>query len=335
MNPTLALFSAKPYEIDAFNLANASRGHDLRFLEHRLDAGTAALASGADAVCAFVSDQLDAAAIDALASHGVRFIALRSAGFNHVDLAAASRAGLAVARVPAYSPHAVAEHAVGLILSLNRKLHRAYARTREGNFSLIGLTGFDLHGRAVGVIGAGKIGMCFARIMAGFGCVVSLYDPAPSAEALASGLPLVSLDDLLASSDILSLHCPLNPHTRHIINAASIAKLRPGVMIINTGRGALLDTRAVIDALKRGHVGYLGLDVYEEEEALFFEDHSADIIQDDVFMRLLTFPNVLITAHQAFLTREALGNIADTTLDNIEALRAGDPSRAHLVKAAP
>jgi D-lactate dehydrogenase len=331
----LTLFSAKPYEIDAFNLANAPRGHTLRFLEHRLDAGTAALASGSAAVCAFVNDRLDAAALEALHGCGVRLIALRSAGFNHVDLSAAARLGLTVARVPAYSPHAVAEHAVGLILSLNRKLHRAYARTREGNFSLTGLTGFDLHGRAVGVIGAGKIGMCFARIMAGFGCVVSLHDPTPSDEALASGLPLVSLDELLTSSDILSLHCPLNAHTRHLINAASLAKLRPGVMIINTGRGALLDTRAVIDALKRGHVGYLGLDVYEEEEALFFQDHSADIIQDDVFMRLLTFPNVLITAHQAFLTREALGNIADTTLDNVEAFLAHDLSRVHLVEPKP
>lgn len=252
------------------------------------------------------------------------------AGFNHVDLRACAKHNLAIARVPAYSPHAVAEHAVGLILSLNRKLHHAHARVREGNLSLHGLTGFDLYGRTVGIIGAGKIGMCFARIMRGFGCHVLLFDPNPiEAEA---GVEQVSLDELYARAQIISLHCPLTPQTHHMINAQTLALMQPGVMIINTGRGALLDTQALIQALKRGHVGYLGLDVYEEEEALFFSDHSDTIIQDDIFMRLLTFPNVMITAHQAFLTEQALGNIAQTTLENVAAFERGELDRVHLVK---
>jgi D-lactate dehydrogenase len=329
----ITLFSTKPYDRHSFEEANAAHGHDLRFLEHALDAQTAQLAHGADVVCAFVNDRLDAATLAQLAALGVRLVALRSAGFNHVDLRAAAAHGVTVARVPAYSPHAIAEHAVGLILSLNRKLHRAHARVREGNFSLTGLTGFDLCGRAVGVVGAGKIGLCFARIMRGFGCRITLCDPHPSEEAQAEGFTFAALEVVLADSDIVSLHCPLTPATRHLLNDRSIASMKPGVMIINTGRGALIDTRAAIGALKRGHIGYLGLDVYEEEEALFFSDHSDEVIQDDVFMRLLTFPNVMITAHQAFLTREALANIADTTLANVTHFMAGQHAQVHAVSA--
>lgn len=328
----ISFFSTKPYDVTSFEAANQGGSpHELSFFEHRLDAATAALARGSRAVCAFVNDKLDAPTIEALAAEGVELIALRSAGFNHVDLKACATHKIAIARVPAYSPHAVAEHAVGLILSLNRKLHRAYARVREGNFSLHGLTGFDLHGRTVGVIGAGKIGLCFAQIMKGFGCHVLIYDPTPAASS-DSDLERVELDELYARAQIISLHCPLNAQTHHMINAQTLAQMKPGVMIINTGRGALLDTPAVIEALKRGHVGYLGLDVYEEEEALFFSDHSDTIIQDDVFMRLLTFPNVMITAHQAFLTEQALGNIAQTTLDNVTAFERGQLDQVHLVE---
>jgi D-lactate dehydrogenase len=335
MSHTVTFFSTKPYDVTSFTRHNEAYGHTLRFLEHRLDADTAQLASGSEAVCAFVNDQLNEATLTILHDVGVKLIALRSAVFNHVHLPTAHRLGLLIARVPAYSPHAVAEHTAGIILSLNRKLHRAYSRVREANFSLQGLTGFDLYGRTVGVIGAGKIGMCFARIMVGFGCRVLLYDPFPSQEALDSGLELVTLERCFQESHIISLHCPLTPQTHHIINEDTLATMRDGVMIINTGRGALLDTRAVIEALKRKKVGYLGLDVYEEEEALFFSDLSDTIIQDDVFMRLLTFPNVLITAHQAFLTDEALGNIAQTTLENVSAGLSGDLARVALVPTAP
>jgi D-lactate dehydrogenase len=327
----ITFYSSQNHDRASFEAANARMGHSLQWTEHRLDAGTAALAAGSEVVCAFVNDDLQADTLAALRDQGVRLIALRSAGFNHVDMEVARGLGLQVVRVPAYSPHAVAEHAMGLVLSLNRKLHRAYARVREGNFSLQGLTGFDLHGRTVGVVGAGQIGLCFARIAAGFGCRVLLHDPAPSAQALASGFALVTLDELWQQSHVVSLHCPLTPQTRHLVNGDTLTRMRRGVMIINTGRGALLDTRAVILALKRGHVGYLGLDVYEEEEGLFFEDHSDEIIQDDVFMRLLTFPNVMITAHQAFLTEEALSNIAQTTLENVRAWEQGDTHAMHLV----
>jgi D-lactate dehydrogenase len=255
--------------------------------------------------------------LEALAAFGVKLVALRCAGFNNVDLAAAARLGMGVVRVPAYSPHAVAEHAVALLLSLNRKIHRAYNRVREGNFSLDGLLGFDLHGRTVGVVGTGRIGAVFAHIMAGFGCEVLAYDPTPDAARLPAKARLVSLDEIYAHSDIISLHCPLTPQNRHMIGVPSIAKMKDGVMLINTSRGALLDTRAVIVALKSGRVGALGLDVYEEEGDLFFEDLSCEIIPDDIFTRLLTFPNVLITGHQAFFTREALEKIATTTVANV------------------
>jgi D-lactate dehydrogenase len=250
-------------------------------------------------------------------------IALRSAGFNHVDLRRAMDLGICVARVPAYSPYAVAEHAVALILALNRRLPRAIARVRDGNFTLDGLAGFDLHGRTVGIVGTGKIGTVFARIMNGFGCRLLAVDQSPNPECAALGVDYVDRGTLFTHADIISLHCPLTPDTRHIIDAPAIAAMKPGVMIVNTGRGALVDTAAAISGLKSGQIGYLGLDVYEEEEALFFEDHSGQIIQDDAFMRLLSFPNVVVTAHQAFFTEDALRNIAETTLANIAAFDTG------------
>jgi D-lactate dehydrogenase len=276
-------------------------------------------------VCAFINDDLSAPILERLAAGGTRLIALRSAGFNHVDLPAAQRLGLSVVRVPTYSPHAVAEHAVALILSLNRHLHRAYNRTRDGDFTLHGLTGFDLVGKTVGVVGTGQIGATFARIMAGFGCQLLAYDPYPNQQVEALGARYLPLDQLLEQAQIISLHCPLNEHTRHLINIDSLYRMQRGAMLINTGRGALVDTPALIEALKSGQLGYLGLDVYEEEAQLFFEDRSDLPLQDDVLARLLTFPNVVVTAHQAFLTREALGAIAQTTLDNITQWAAGTP----------
>lgn len=321
----ITLFSSKPYDRDSFLAANPPHGHDLHFLETRLDGETAALAAHSEVVCAFVNDDLSASVLQQLKAGGTQLIALRSAGYNHVDLAAAQALGLPVVRVPAYSPHAVAEHAVALVMALNRRIHRAFNRTREGDFSLHGLTGFDLHGKAVGVIGCGQIGAVFARIMQGFGCRVLLHDPYPDASLEALGARFVDLDELLAASDIVSLHCPLTPTTRHLINQDSLQRMKPGAMLINTGRGALVDTPALIEALKSGQLGYLGLDVYEEEADLFFEDRSDQPLQDDVLARLLTFPNVIVTAHQAFLTHEALAAIASTTLDNVAAWQAGRP----------
>ncbi|MBV4539479.1 2-hydroxyacid dehydrogenase [Pseudomonas vlassakiae] len=319
------LFSSQHYDQESFTQAARDSTLDLHFQPTRLTLDTAPLAQGYEVVCAFINDELDAQVLQRLAAGGTRLIALRSAGYNHVDLAAAQRLGLAVVRVPAYSPHAVAEHAVALILALNRRLHRAYNRTREGDFSLHGLTGFDLHGKTVGVIGTGQTGSAFARIMAGFGCQLLAYDPYPNPELLAFGARYMALPDLLREAQVISLHCPLTEHTRHLINAQSLGQLQPGAMLINTGRGALVDTPALIDALKSGQLGYLGLDVYEEEAQLFFEDRSDLPLQDDVLARLLTFPNVIITAHQAFLTREALDAIAATTLDNIIRWAAGNP----------
>ena len=319
----VAVFSTKPYDREYLDRANAGHGHALSFFEAHLAPETAVLAVGHDAVCAFVNDTVNAEVLRQLAAGGTRLIALRSAGFNHVDLAAARDLGITVARVPAYSPHAVAEHAVGLILTLNRKLHRAYARVREGNFSLNGLRGFDLYGRTVGIIGTGKIGTELARIMLGFGCRVLAFDIEVSPACRDLGVEYVTLDELLRGSDIVSLHCPLNEHTHHLINAARLATMKRGVMLINTSRGRLIDTRAAIAALKSGQIGYLGIDVYEEEEQLFFEDLSSQIIHDDVFMRLLTFPNVMVTAHQAFFTDEALLNIAGPTIANVTAFERG------------
>ncbi len=319
-----AIFSTKRYEREPLAVAAGRHGHELRFLEPRLTADTAVLAAGCDAVCLFVNDQADAAALAVLAAGGTRLLALRSAGYNHVDLAAARAHGLTVARVPAYSPHAVAEHAVALVLALDRKLHRAYARVREGNFSLDGLLGFDLYGKTVGVVGTGEIGTVFARIMGGFGCVVLASDPVESAACVAMGVRYVPLTDLLAASDVVALHCPLTPETRHLFDPAAFARMKPGAMLVNTSRGAVVDTRAAIDALKSGQLGSLGLDVYEEEAALFFDDHSdRGVVDDDVFARLLTFPNVIVTGHQAFFTREALVAIAETTVANLTAFATG------------
>jgi D-lactate dehydrogenase len=319
------LFSSQHYDQDSFSSAPGATQLALHFQGARLTEDTAALAEGYEVVCAFINDDLSAPVLTRLKAGGTRLIALRSAGYNHVDLAAAKRLGLTVVRVPAYSPHAVAEHAVALILALNRRLHRAYNRTREGDFSLHGLTGFDLHGKTVGVVGTGQIGLAFARIMAGFGCQLLAYDPYPNPEVEALGARYLDLPELLRESRIISLHCPLTPQTRHLINPQSLASLQPGAMLINTGRGALVDTPALIDALKSGQLGYLGLDVYEEEAQIFFEDRSDLPLQDDVLARLLTFPNVIVTAHQAFLTREALAAIAATTLENIARWAAGNP----------
>lgn len=322
----VAVFSTKPYDRTFLAAANRDAGHHLVFLETRLTVPTVPAADGADAICIFVNDDAGARVINALERQGVRLVALRSAGFNHVDLAAAKEAGITVARVPEYSPHAVAEHTVALILSLNRRIHRAYARVREGNFALDGLLGFDLNGRTVGVIGTGKIGLAVIRIMRGFGCSVLAHDPFPNPTCEALGGRYVPLAELLTGSDIVTLHCPLTPDTRHLIDADAIAAMRKGAMLVNTSRGAVIDTRAVIHGLKSGRIGSLALDVYEEEGDLFFENLSNEVIKDDVFARLLTFPNVLITGHQAFFTTDALSAIAGTTIANITAFeKTGRP----------
>ncbi len=323
----VAVFSAKPYDRQSLDTANTVQGHHLTYIDARLSAETAGLAQGANVICAFVNDDMSAPVIAKLATSDVKLIALRSAGFNHVDLPAATAAGIAVGRVPAYSPHAVAEHAVALIQTLNRKTHRAYNRVRDGNFALDGLMGFDLHGKTVGIVGTGQIGQVMARIMTGFGCHVIASDPCPSDDCIAMGVTYLPAADLLARSDIISLQCPLTPDTHHLINDAAIAAMKPGVMIINTSRGAVIETRAAIRGLKSGKIGALGLDVYEEEADLFFEDKSQTAITDDVFARLLTFPNVIVTGHQAFFTIEAMTAIADTTIGNISAFeRTGTPT---------
>lgn len=318
----VAVFSTRPYDRTFLAQANAQRRHELLFLEARLDAGTAAAAGDAQAVCAFVNDRLDAATLDRLHPAGVRMVALRCAGFNNVDLAHAAQLGIAVGRVPEYSPYAVAEHTVALVLTLNRKIHRAHARVREGNFALDGLLGFDLHGRTVGVVGTGKIGECFLRIMAGFGCTLLAHDPVANPACQALGVRYVPLDELLRESDVVSLHCPLTPKTHHLIDGAALARMKRGAMLVNTSRGAVVDTRAVIGALKSGALGSLGIDVYEEEADLFFRDLSAEVIRDDVFARLLTFPNVVVTGHQGFFTGDALAAIAATTMANLDAFEA-------------
>lgn len=315
-------FSSKSYERSAFLDANTTQAQ-LTFHETHLDATTVVLASGADAVCVFVNDHIDQACVTALQQAGIRIIALRSAGFNNVDLHATHHAGIVVVRVPAYSPYAVAEHALGLILCLNRSIHRAFNRVREGNFSLAGLTGFDLHGKTVGLVGTGHIGAVMADICLGLGCRVIASDPVRNADLIHKGVVYSELSTVIAESHILSLHCPLSPTSRHLINADTIAAMRKGALLVNTSRGGLVDTKAVINALKTGHLGGLAIDVYEEEDVLFFEDRSNAIINDDTFMRLTTFPNVLITGHQAFLTHEALHAIATTTLANIACVLSG------------
>lgn len=318
----VAVFSTKTYDRDFLQDANNGQ-HELVFFEPRLTSETAPLANGFEAVCAFVNDDLKAKVLEVLANGGTRLIALRSAGFNHVDIPKAEALGLVVVRVPAYSPYAVAEHTVGLILALNRKIHRAHNRVREANFSLEGLLGFDLYGKTVGVIGTGKIGRITMGILKGFGCDLIAYDPYPHPEVKDLGGRYVDLPKLFENSDIITLHCPLMPETFHILDEAAFGQMKDGVMVVNTSRGALVDTVAAIEALKTGKIGYLGLDVYEEEDDLFFEDLSDKVIQDDVFSRLLTLPNVLITGHQAFFTENALRNIAETTIENISLFENG------------
>lgn len=319
----VAFYSTHAFEKGNFDTYNAKKAHDIHYLEPHLNERTAALAEGCGAVCVFVNDTVNAKVIEALSALGVKLIATRSAGFNHIDIEAAKHLGITVVRVPAYSPYAVAEHTVAMILTLNRKTHRAYNRVREGNFALDGLLGFDLYGKTIGVIGTGKIGAVFAKIMLGFECEVLGYDPAPNLYLKERGVNYQPLKDVMRKSDIVSLHCPLMAATQHLINAEMLAGMKKGGMLINTSRGGLVDTKAVIEALKSEHLGYLGLDVYEEEADLFFEDLSEHVIQDDVFARLLTFPNVLITGHQAFFTQEALQGIAMTTLDNVSDVEHG------------
>ncbi|HTQ46562.1 MAG TPA: 2-hydroxyacid dehydrogenase [Polyangiaceae bacterium] len=330
----IAFFDTHSYERAAFEKENASRGHEIVFLEPRLTPQTASLARGCPAVCSFVDDEVGADALRLLAAAEVRLLALRSAGYNHVDLLAAERAGIPVVRVPEYSPHAVAEHAVLLVLALDRKLCRAWSRVREWNFSLEGLVGFDLHRKRVGILGTGKIGRVAARIFVGFGCEVIAVDIAPDQLAAETiGFRYAKLDEMYETSDILSLHVPLTPQTHHMIDARALARMKRGALIVNTGRGALVDTPALVEALKNERIGGAALDVYEEEEGLFFRDFSDQVIKDDVLARLLTFPNVLITSHQAFLTHEALGGIAATTLESITAFERGEPLRMQ-VRAA-
>lgn len=319
----IAFFSTQPYDKEYFTRYNS--GHELLFFEAPLNEQTAALAEGCGAVCAFVNDLLNAATIKLLSGQGVRLIAMRCAGYNNIDLPAAQLHNIKVVRVPAYSPYAVAEHAVALILTLNRKTHKAYNRVREGNFSLEKLTGFDLYGKTVGVIGTGKIGQVFCDIMKGFGCRVLAFDLIANKELEAKGVEYLPLVNLLPQCDIISLHCPLTDQTRHIINADTLRLMKPGVMLINTSRGALINTPDAIQALKSGHLAYLGIDVYEQEEKLFFYNLSEQIIDDDVIMRLMSFPNVLITSHQGFFTDEALTQIAKTTLQNVHDFELGKP----------
>jgi len=313
----VSVFSTKPYDREFLEEANKACGHELAYFESRLTPDTALVARDTKAVCVFVNDLVDVEVLKVLAQIGVSIVVLRCAGFNNVDLVGARDLGITVARVPEYSPHAVAEHAATLVLALNRKIHRAYARVREGNFSLDGLMGFDLNGRTVGIIGTGKIGTVFARIMSGFGCRIVATDLLRNPECETLGVNYCSTQEVLRNADILSLHCPLTPQTHHLIDADAITQLREGVMLINTSRGGVVDTRAVIKGLKSGRIGSLGLDVYEEEADLFFENLSDKVIQDDVFARLLSFPNVLITGHQAFFTVEAMRGIAEMTMANI------------------
>jgi len=317
----IAFFSAKTYDREFFDRYISL--HEIIYFEVPLNEQTLHLAKGCNAICLFVNDRLNAAVLKELAGIGIKLVALRCAGFNNVDLAAAKVNGISIVRVPAYSPHAVAEHAAALILTLNRKTHKAYNRVREGNFSLERLTGFDLYGKTVAVIGTGRIGQAFCDIMTGFGCKVLAFDLIANKRMEEKGVEYLPLTELLQQADIISLHCPLNEQTRHIINRDTISMMKEGVMLINTSRGALINTADAIKALKTGRIGYLGLDVYEQEETLFFNDLSENIIQDDIIMRLLSFPNVLITSHQGFFTEEALVQIAQTTLDNISDFEAG------------
>ena len=320
----IAFFSTKPYDRKYFDLANKDFGHEITYYEGKLRRETLKLAEGFDCACVFVNDQIDASVLIALAAQNTRLIALRCAGFNNVDIISAKELGVQVVRVPAYSPYAVAEHTVGLMLALNRKVYWANSRVKEGNFSLDGLLGFDMRNRTVGLVGTGKIGECVANILKGFGCKLIAFDKYQNQACVDLGVEYVERDKLFAQSDILSLHCPLFAETHHLINHDSIAKMKKGVMIINTSRGALIDSKAAIEGLKSHKIGYLGIDVYEEEEELFFEDKTFEIRTDDVFARLTTFPNVVITGHQAYFTEEAVIAIAKTTLQNISFYEGGE-----------
>ena len=325
MTYKIAFFGAKPYDIASFDKVNEKYNYDIRYYKGHLNPNNVVLTQDTDAVCIFVNDTADAAVIDAMVNNGVKLLALRCAGFNNVDLKAA-KGKLPVVRVPAYSPYAVAEYSLALMLSLNRKIHRAYWRTRDGNFSLNGLMGFDMHGKTIGIIGTGKIAKILIRLLKGFGMRILAYDLYPDMQfAEEEGISYVSLDELYRESDIISLHCPLTDQTKYMIDKDSIDKMKEGVMIINTGRGQLINTNDLIEGLKEKKIAAAGLDVYEEEGEYFYEDKSDKIIDDDVLARLLSFNNVIVTSHQAFFTKEALHNIADTTLQNIDDFRHHRP----------
>lgn len=322
----IAVFSAKPHDRRSLTTVNDEAGaqHDLTFFDTRLTAQTAGLVEGQKGVAVFVNDEVGGETLEQLAARGVELVLTRSAGFNHIDVARAAELDITVARVPAYSPYAVAEHALALLLALNRKLHRAYSRVRDQNFSLAGLEGFDMHGKTLGIVGTGTIGTVFARLMRGFHCEVLAYDPFPNDEITRMRGTYVDLDELFDRSQMVSLHCPLTPDTHHLLDDDRFGRLPAGALVVNTSRGGLIDAAAAVRALKSGHLGGLAIDVYEEEADLFFEDRSEQILTDDVFARLLSFPNVLITSHQAFFTHEALHNIAETTLANATAFQTGE-----------
>lgn len=317
MATELGVFSSNPYDELSLS-AQSDESVNIQFFPAHLNSKTVAVCTGLDAVCVFVNDVVDATVLEHLSTMGIKHVALRCAGYNNVDLEKAKALGIAVSHVPAYAPEAVAEHAVALMLTLNRKMHKAYNRVKDGNFDLNGLLGFNMAGKTVGVVGTGHIGKATARILLGFGCDVLCFDPYPDRQLQNAGVKYVSLDELFETSHIVTLHCPLNEQSYHLVNKDSISKMRDGVMLINTSRGGLVDTQALIDGLKMHKIGYLGLDVYEMESELFFKDHSCEIIQDDMFERLSTFHNVLITGHQGFFTREALSQIASTTLSNVK-----------------
>jgi D-lactate dehydrogenase len=330
----VAVYSTKRYDRDFLDAANASAGHRITYFDEPLERETVALAAACEAVCIFVNDKANAAVLEALSQGGTRLIALRCTGFNNVDLQAAARFGLKVVRVVTYSPYSVAEHAVALLLAINRKIHRAYNRTRDSNFALDGLMGFDLHGKTAAVVGTGKIGRVFARIMLGFGCEVIGYDKYPSSDFEALGSRYAQQGEIGAKADIISLHCPLTPETHYIVNADTLSRAKRGALLVNTSRGGLVDTNAAIEALKSGQLGGLAIDVYEQEGDLFFRDLSSTIISDDTFQRLLAFPNVIVTGHQAFFTKEAISTICETTINSISEFAAGQPLSNEIVAQA-
>lgn len=333
-SPRIAIFGTRSYDRTFLTRSNESHGFSLDFIDTPLTSATARLAAGHDVACIFVNDMADRAVLEVLAQEGIRLLALRCAGYNNVDLEAAEALGIAVVRVPAYSPHAVSEFTIGLLLALDRKIARAWSRVRENNFALDGLVGRNLHGRVAGVVGTGQIGALVARALrSGFGCEVLANDPYVDPALVALGVSYVDRDVLLREADIVTLHCPLTPDTRHLIDARVLADARPGLVIVNTSRGALIDTAALIEALKRRHIGGVALDVYEQEAGIFFDDLSSEIIDDDVLQRLLTFPNVLMTGHQAFLTEEALTAIAETTLGSVADFAAGRALEHRVLRA--